>query len=137
LGTRDRRQAACLCTETLERRREVWRDRPALAAVYPNEFAGVEFPAGKAPRISFKTGDPIPYDDGKEKTFDQKLEDPDLEDTFSQVYPLTNPTDRVPENFDPGRFRNEPMFLALYGASESACARGLHVGGFLRPEGDL
>jgi hypothetical protein len=30
----------------------------------------------------------------------------------------------VPENFDPGRFRNEPMFFALYGASESAVRAG-------------
>jgi hypothetical protein len=96
----------------------------ALATGYPNEFAGIEFPAGKAPRISFKTGDPIVYDDGKEKTIEQKLEDPDLEDTFSQVYPLTNPTDKVPEDFDPGRFRSEPMFFALYGANETAVRAG-------------
>jgi hypothetical protein len=42
---------------------------------------------------------------------------------FLQTYPLTNPTDRLPRDFDPGRCRVEAFFLALYGASESAVAR--------------
>lgn len=92
----------------------------ALAEGYPTEFTGVEFAAGKPIRVLFKSGAAITFDDGREKTFEQKLEEPDLEDTFSQIYPLTNPTDRLPENFDPGRFRNEPMFFALYGETESA-----------------
>lgn len=96
----------------------------ALVEGYPDDCTGVEFPAGKPVRVLFKNGAAIAYDDGKEKTFAQKLDDSDLEDTFSQVYPLANPTDRLPENFDPGRFRCEPMFFALYGETESAVRAG-------------
>jgi len=91
----------------------------ALAEGYPNDFAGVEFPAGQLARVMFKNGSPIVYDDGKEKTFEQRLDDPDIEDTFSQAYPLANPTDTLPADFDPGRIRNEAMFFALYGGTET------------------
>jgi hypothetical protein len=42
---------------------------------------------------------------------------------FYQTYPLTNPTDRLPKDFDPGRCRVDGFFMALYGDSESAVAR--------------
>lgn len=96
----------------------------AIAVGYPKDLKGVEFPAGGGPRVLLANGTALTYDDGKEKTFDQKLDAPDLEDTFSQVYPLANPTDRLPENFDPGRFRIEPMFMALYGDSDAAVRAG-------------
>ena len=92
----------------------------AFAEGYPKEFAGVEFPSGQSVRVLLAGGTVLTYDDGRTKTFDQKLDEPDLKDTFSQVYPLTNPTDRLPENFDPGRYRIEPMFRAIYGDSEAA-----------------
>lgn len=63
------------------------------------------------------------YDDGKKKTFTELLNKPDIEDTFSQTYPINNPTDRLPENFDPGRFRVEDVFKALYGSNESEVSR--------------
>ena len=59
------------------------------------------------------------YDDGKKKTFTDLLDRPDIEDTFSQTYPIQNPIDKLPENFDPGRFRVEDLFKALYGSNES------------------
>jgi len=42
---------------------------------------------------------------------------------FYQTYPLANPTDRLPKDFDPGRYRVEALFMALYGDSESAVAK--------------
>jgi D-alanyl-D-alanine carboxypeptidase len=62
-------------------------------------------------------GTAIPYDDGQAKTFEQKLERPDVEDTFSQPYragpirPVTTPDE------DPGRIRLDAVFKATYGAS--------------------
>jgi hypothetical protein len=42
---------------------------------------------------------------------------------FHDIYPLTNPTERVPEDSDPGRYRVEGLFMALYGDSEAAVAK--------------
>jgi hypothetical protein len=67
-----------------------------------------------------KLGDATyPWDDGKQKSFEQKLEAPDLEDMFSIPYvpgpirPVTS------ENEDPGRIRFDRLFHAAYGATEA------------------
>jgi hypothetical protein len=60
----------------------------------------------------------IPYDDGKAKTPEQKLEHPDVADTFSPRYrtgpiaPITTP------DHDPGRTRLDALFRATYPASQ-------------------
>jgi poly-gamma-glutamate synthesis protein (capsule biosynthesis protein) len=65
-------------------------------------------------------GTRIPYDDGRAKTFDEKLETPDLEDMFSIRYrpgairPVVVPDD------DPGRIRVEAIFGATYGNTRGA-----------------
>lgn len=64
-------------------------------------------------------GTAYPWDDGQPKTFEQKLETPDLEDTFSLPYnrgPI-QPVTRA--NEDPGRIRFDPLFHAAYGDAES------------------
>jgi len=94
----------------------------ALATGYPKEFEGLEIgPDGRV--MICAAGQKFIYDDGATKTFEQRLDRPDIEDMFSQTYPLPNPTDRLPQDFDPGRYRVEALFLALYGGSESAVAR--------------
>lgn len=59
------------------------------------------------------------YDDEIEKTFEEMLENPDIEDVFSMVYPLENPIDKLYKNFDPGRVRIEKLFKMLYGSTEA------------------
>jgi D-alanyl-D-alanine carboxypeptidase len=94
----------------------------ALAAGYPKEFQGLEI--GPDHRLFvYLAGQKFIYDDGITKTFEQRLDHPDIKDMFYQTYPLANPTDRVPKNFDPGRCRVEGLFMALYGDSESAVAK--------------
>lgn len=62
----------------------------------------------------------LPWDDGRTKTFDETLDGPDLEDTFSIPY-VTGPIAPVNSvNFDPGRFRAEALFKATFGSSEAA-----------------
>ena len=44
----------------------------------------------------------LPYDDGRKKTFEEKLDDPDVKDAFSQRY-TPGPIKPVSEvDFDPG-----------------------------------
>jgi hypothetical protein len=59
------------------------------------------------------------WDDGRRKSFEEKLESPDLEDTFSLPY-VPGPIAPVArENEDPGRIRFDPLFRATYGASKA------------------
>lgn len=94
----------------------------ALDEAYGKDFGGVT-KDDESGIVFLFAGVKIPYDDGKEKSHDQKLEDADLEDSFSQIYPLKNPVDQLPENLDPGRIRVEAMFKALYGSTEAEVAR--------------
>jgi D-alanyl-D-alanine carboxypeptidase-like protein len=63
-------------------------------------------------------GEKIPYDDGKKKTAEEKLEHPDVEDAFSPRYrtgpirPVTSPDE------DPGRARLDAVFRAAYPTKE-------------------
>ena len=91
----------------------------ALATGYPHEFEGIEFDPDTHVMVRI-AGRNLVYDDGRAKTFDERLDHPDIEDMFWQTYPLTNPTDRLPRDFDPGRYRSESFFLALYGDSNAA-----------------
>jgi hypothetical protein len=68
------------------------------------------------------SGTRIPFDDGKPKSFDQRLESPDIEDMFAIPYP-TGPIHPVEtENEDPGRIRIEALFAATYRSQPKASA---------------
>ena len=103
----------------------------ALAIGYPKEFEGLEVGVNQRVMIC-AAGQKFTYDDGATKTFEERFDHPDIEDMFCQTYPLANPTDRLPQDFDPGRYRVEAFFLALYGGSESSRAAQLCVSRILR-----
>ncbi|MGH7984351.1 MAG: hypothetical protein ACREFF_14590 [Candidatus Udaeobacter sp.] len=98
----------------------------ALAAAYPKALQALEIRSDQRLLVCL-AGQKFIYDDGIAKTFDERLDHPDIEDIFYQAYPLANPTDRLPKDFDPGHYRVEALFMALYGDSESAVARNCVV----------
>ena len=60
----------------------------------------------------------IPYDDGKTKTADEKLEHPDVHDVFTPRY-RTGPIEPVTAaDDDPGRTRLDALFRAVYSPKE-------------------
>lgn len=62
----------------------------------------------------------LAWDDGKTKTFDQRLDDPDLHDTFFQPYGTGPIVANNTTNLDPGRYRKEALFKATFGDSSQA-----------------
>ena len=88
-------------------------DLEILLAAYPGAFAiipnGIRFPDGKI----------IVYNDGEQKNFDTLLERPDLADMLSLPYLLGEQEHPPTVNFDPGRFRPDAFFRALYGQNEA------------------
>jgi hypothetical protein len=69
--------------------------------------------------IIFKDGTKMLWDDGiKNKPYKLLLDRPDLKDMFSQKYETGELTSPPATNYDPGRVRNEPFFLKMYGATE-------------------
>jgi len=77
--------------------------------------------------LCWKDGTIMQWDDGiQNKTHDEKLDNPDLEDMMSQKYTPGADWDTPPaENFEPGRIRYEPFFKKMYGKSSSEVKKNL------------
>jgi hypothetical protein len=91
-------------------------DLAALTASYPGFFLGVEVRDRKIYLI-LKNRQKLLYDDGLVKSFDDKLQRPDLEDMLSQIYRPGRGREPFRPDYDPGRFRVDGLFAAVYGAS--------------------
>ena len=65
--------------------------------------------------VVFKDGTRLALDDGKVKTFEQWLGDPDIKDMFRFPYPRGAPATPPVRNFDPGRVHNSEFFTKMYG----------------------
>ena len=76
-------------------------------------------------KVLFRDESSLMYDDKKSKTFDEKLENADIEDMFTQTYPAFEPITPPALNADPGRFRNDALLKKLYGSSKSEIEKNL------------
>ncbi|MBS1516757.1 MAG: M15 family metallopeptidase [Bacteroidetes bacterium] len=77
--------------------------------------------------LYWKDGTVMIYEDGiKDKTHDEKLDNPDIEDMMSQKYVKGSNWEEPPaKDYEPGRIRYEPFFLKMYGNSSSEVKRNL------------
>jgi len=83
----------------------------ALVAAYPDFLASHD-----DKELVWKDGTRMAISDGRvNKTFDQLMEAPDIKDQFAIPYPLGAEVKVPALNEDPGRIRNEPFFLKMYG----------------------
>ena len=83
----------------------------ALVASYPDHLSGYENDT-----LIWKNGARMPVSDGvANKSFEQLLDRPSIRDQFAQPYPVGVAPRPPARNEDPGRFRNEPFFTAMYG----------------------
>lgn len=77
-------------------------------------------------KIIFKDGTSMVYDDGvKNKSFQQLLDKPDIEDQFAFAYSRGDLPVTMKKNFDPGRIRNEAFFKKIYGETKEAVSKQL------------
>ncbi len=105
-------------------------DLGALQKAYPGAVLGIAARASGGLDLVLSGGARVPYDDGRERSPKQALEDPDVRTMLAQAYPLgpvTEATARPAPHFDPGRSRVQGFFTHLYGASE-AHVRAASVG---------
>jgi hypothetical protein len=102
-------------------------DLAALTAGYPGFCLGVEVRPDRKLYLIMKNRVKVLYDDGLPKSFDEKLKRPDLKDMLAQLYPPGRSPGPFRPDYDPGRFRVDAWFSAVYGASAAA------VGGNLVP----
>jgi D-alanyl-D-alanine carboxypeptidase len=85
-------------------------DLRRLLAAYPERLAAIE-----GGMLVWKDGTRMPLDDGKgRKSLVDWLARPDIEDMLAVPYPAGETERALPGN-DPGRARNLPFFLKMYG----------------------
>jgi hypothetical protein len=83
----------------------------ALIAAYPDHLAGYD-----QKDVIWKDGTRMTLSDGRTgKSFDELIGSPDIKDQFAIPYPLGTEIKVPAVNEDPGRIRNEPFFLKMYG----------------------
>jgi len=83
----------------------------ALVTAYPQFLVGSD-----NNDLIWRDGTRMPLKDGStNKTLQQLLEHPDIEDQFAFPYPLGGPFKPPALNEDPGRIRNQPFFVKMYG----------------------
>jgi hypothetical protein len=100
-------------------------DLAALIAAYPGFCLGVEVRPDRKIYLIMKNQQKLLYDDGLVKSFEDKLQRPDLKDMLAQVYRPGRAPEPFRPDYDPGRFRVDALFSAVYGGSAS------EVGGHL------
>ncbi|MFM7813459.1 MAG: M15 family metallopeptidase [Flavobacteriales bacterium] len=85
----------------------------ALIQAYPRFIKTIE---GNA--VVFHDSTRLPWDDGiATKSFEQLVNEPDIEDQFHFPYLHGEMPKSIPKNEDPGRIRNEDFFKKIYGAN--------------------
>ena len=83
-----------------------------LARSYPDWIAGYD-----EKYLMLKRGEEkfAISDGGTNKSFEEMLEKPDIDDMFFAPYPAGSTPQQPARNSDPGRVRFEPLFVSMYG----------------------
>ncbi|MBU3158638.1 M15 family metallopeptidase [Clostridium frigoris] len=95
-----------------------------LMMAYPEYIKNIEENNGYVYLI-MKSGKKLCYDDKKVKTIQEKLINPDLQDTLEQIYPLSPTKEIMISDFDPGRYRSYGLLHEVYGESKEIIENNL------------
>ena len=75
--------------------------------------------------IVMKSGAKFIYDDKKNKSSEEKLSNPDLQDMLEDIYPLNKTNEIMSKDFNPGRIRHYGLLNEVYGSSKSSVEKNL------------
>jgi hypothetical protein len=92
-------------------------DLQVLFATYGAYIKGLEVQPPNRVYLVMRDGQKLLYDDGRAKSFEEKLRQADLKDMLSQPYKPGKPQGVTPPDQDPGRIRVGTLFNAVYGAT--------------------
>lgn len=94
-------------------------DLLCLMIAYPEYITDIEESGGYV-YLVMKSGKKLIYDDKVIKNSQEKLSNPDLQDTLEQIYPLSSIRRIMEANLDPGRCRSYGLLSEVYGISKQA-----------------
>ena len=92
-----------------------------LVRAYPAFLDRAVYDPVRGWMLRWRDGVLMDWDDGRtDKSFTEKLNDPDLEDMMSIPYPVGRDYPTPGADSDPGRIRYQPFFTKMYGGSARA-----------------
>ena len=94
------------------------KDLLSLMLAYPEYIKKIDKSDSGLVYAVLKSGKRVVYDDKKEKSYDEKLNNADLQDMMELLYPVGDIDKLMPENFDPGRIRVYSLLKEVYGDSK-------------------
>lgn len=100
-------------------------DLLCLMLAYPEHISGIELNVDGLVYVIMNSGKKILYDDKKNKTYDEKISNADLQDSLEQIYPLYDINGVMEEGKDPGRFRCYELFGEVYGKERNKIEENL------------
>ncbi|WMJ82425.1 M15 family metallopeptidase [Clostridium sp. MB40-C1] len=100
------------------------RDILCLMMAYPEYIKDVRVENDKV-YLVMNSGNKIMYDDKREKKFDEKVNNPDIQDMMEQLYPLSDIKNLMDSDYNPGRIRTYPLLKEVYGYSKSSVEKNL------------
>ena len=101
--------------ESLQQNNVLRTDLKVLLQTYGSAIRGLEVTSPNRVYLVMRDGQKILYDDGRPKSFDEKLQNADLKDMLSQPYKPGQPSAVTSPDQDPGRIRVGAFFNAVYG----------------------
>ena len=114
IGQKQRKDSISVNTETSIPKEAEW-----LMLAYPSQIIGFV-----NNYLIFSDSSRLLFDDGKQKSTEELLNNPDIQDMFAYSY--TNGKAITPKKFqDAGRIRNEDFFKKIYGKTASEVQRNL------------
>lgn len=96
----------------------------SLMMAYDDYIKDIEVKDNKVYIIT-KSDEKIIYDDKKNKTFDEKIYNSDIQDMLEQIYPLETTCKLMNKDFDPGRFRVYSLLNYVYGNNSAIIHKNL------------
>lgn len=101
------------------------RDLLVLMLAYPESIKDIEKDEKELVYLIMQNNNRVLYDDKKEKNYDEKFYNSDIQDTLEQIYPLDMINDVMEEGKDPGRIRAYSFLNNMYGGSKEAVQKNI------------
>lgn len=101
------------------------RDILSIFIAYPDYISNIEKSESGDVFVVLKSGKKVLYDDKRNKSHEEKLINPDIQDMLEQIYPLHDISKLSEVNFDPGRGRCYKILEEVYGSTRDKVEKNL------------
>jgi len=112
--------ACWYCSAFAQQEDSIPKEIKTLMLAYPKQIVGFN-----NNYVLFSDSSRLLFDDGEQKSAEQLLNNPDIQDMFVYSYPQGKLDSLITKNNDPGRIRNDDFFKKIYGKTAEEVKKNL------------